>query len=229
MRHIVFDTETTGLNALGGDRVIEIGAIELKNYLPTGKTFHKYINPDNKVITADAEAVHGITSEFLKDKPFFEEIAKEFLEFIEDANLIAHNSSFDAGFINMELKKAGFEQIPNDRFINTLEIARRKFPGAKNNLDALCARFNIDNSKRTKHGALLDAELLAEVYLELVGGNQPGLNLDISLKNSSDEKIEFGSKKERPKRSFDISPSEAAAHEKLVSENPNCLWASLPD
>ncbi|WP_128290459.1 DNA polymerase III subunit epsilon [Afifella aestuarii] len=176
MREIVFDTETTGLDALKGDRLIEIGCVEIINRIATGRFYHAYINP-GCAISPDAVAVHGLTEEFLRDKPAFLECVGDFLEFVGDAPLVAHNASFDRGFINMELAKAGYSVIPDDRFVDTLMLARRRHPGGMNSLDALCARYGIDNSKRTKHGALLDAEILAEVYVELQGGRQALLAL----------------------------------------------------
>lgn len=177
LREIVFDTETTGLSPENGDRLVEIGAVELINHIPTGRTYHQYINPERSV-PEEVVAVHGLTEEFLKDYPVFAEVAAAFVEFVgEDGILVAHNASFDIKFINFELKKLGRAEYEWDRVVDTLEIARKKFPGAKNNLDALCKRFNIDNSHRTKHGALLDAELLADVYLELLGGAEPSMLL----------------------------------------------------
>jgi DNA polymerase-3 subunit epsilon len=177
MREIIFDTETTGLSPNKGDRVIEIGAIELINKFPTGEIYHQYINSDNFPIHPDAERIHGISEEFLKDKPVFAAIADDFLEFFSNAKLIAHNAKFDMGFVNAELKRIGKPAFPNDVVIDTLEIARRKHPMGPNSLDALCKRYGIDNSHREKHGALLDSELLAEVYIELLGGKQASLEL----------------------------------------------------
>ena len=177
MREIVLDTETTGLNPKSGDRIVEIGCLELVNHVPTGETFHVYLNPERDM-PAEAERVHGLTPEFLADKPLFAEIAEQLLAFIADAPLVAHNATFDLGFINAELERLGQTLIPAHRTIDTVEIARRKFPGAQASLDALCRRFQIDTTHRTKHGALLDAELLAHVYLELIGGREPGLILD---------------------------------------------------
>lgn len=177
MREIILDTETTGLNPGAGDRVVEIGAVELFNHLPTGRTFHVYINPERDM-PSEAEAVHGLSSAFLGDKPTFDKIAAEFLEFIGDALLIIHNASFDIGFLNAELGYLKHAPIPPERVVDTLHLARQKHPGAGNSLDALCRRYGIDNSKRTKHGALLDSELLAEVYLELIGGRQTALSLE---------------------------------------------------
>ncbi|RMF09710.1 MAG: DNA polymerase III subunit epsilon, partial [Alphaproteobacteria bacterium] len=174
MREIVFDTETTGLDPAQGDRLVEIGCVELYNLVPTGKTFHVYINPERDMPQAAYE-VHGLSEAFLRDHPVFAEVAADFLDFIGDATLVAHNAEFDMKFINAELTRLGFPPIGNDRVIDTLAIARRNFPGSPATLDALCKRFGIDNSARTKHGALLDAELLADVYLELRGGRQVGL------------------------------------------------------
>jgi len=179
MREIVFDTETTGLEPLNGDRLVEIGCIEIVNRFPTGKTFHRYINPERDVPAA-AFAVHGLSVEFLSKHSRFAEVVEDFLEFIGDAPLIAHNASFDLGFINAELDRVGKSAVGRDRLIDTLMLARRRFPGGQNNLDTLCSRLGIDNSRRTKHGALLDAELLAEVYLELMGARQTTLGLSQS-------------------------------------------------
>ncbi len=179
MREIVFDTETTGLEPLNGDRLVEIGCIEVVNHFPTGKTFHRYINPERDVPMA-AFAVHGLSAEFLSQHSRFADVVDEFLEFVGDAPLIAHNASFDLGFINAELERAGKASLGRDRLIDTLMLARRRFPGGQNSLDNLCGRFGIDNSHRTKHGALLDAELLAEVYLELIGARQTTLGLSQS-------------------------------------------------
>jgi DNA polymerase-3 subunit epsilon len=176
MREIVLDTETTGLDPYQGHRLIEIGCIELINRIPSGQTFHRYINP-GRDIGADAVAVHGLSSEFLRDKPDFAEIADELIDFIGAAPLVAHNAAFDLGFINAELERVGKLTITRDRLVDTLLLARRKHPAGPNRLDDLCARYGIDNSRRVKHGALLDAELLAEVYLELIGGRQAQLIL----------------------------------------------------
>jgi DNA polymerase-3 subunit epsilon len=176
MREIVLDTETTGFKPEEGHRIVEIGAVELENHLPTGRTFHQYLNPDRAMPT-EAFEVHGLGDDFLRDKPRFAEVARAFLDFIGEARLVIHNASFDMAFLNAELRAAGHGTLPDARAIDTLLIARTKFPGAPASLDALCRRFNVDNSNRVKHGALLDCELLAEVYLELVGGRQPDLML----------------------------------------------------
>jgi DNA polymerase-3 subunit epsilon len=176
MREIVFDTETTGLDPSTGDRLVEIGCIELLNRFPTGNTFHRYINPERDMPEA-AFKVHGLSVEFLSDKPLFVHIVEELVEFLGDAPLVAHNAMFDLGFLNAELKRAGKEIVARERLVDTLMLARRKHPGASNKLDDLCLRYKVDNSKRTKHGALLDAELLAEVYIEMTGARQATLGL----------------------------------------------------
>lgn len=178
MREIVLDTETTGISPTKGHRLIEIGCVELENHVPTGKVYHEYINPQRDV-EKGAFDVHGLSTEFLSDKPLFGELAAGFLEFIGDTPLIIHNAPFDMGFLNAELTRLNHPDLPKelsmDQAIDTLKMARQKYPGAQNSLDALCRRFGVDNSGREKHGALLDSELLAEVYLELIGGRQPGL------------------------------------------------------
>jgi DNA polymerase III subunit epsilon len=176
MREIVLDTETTGLDPATGDRIVEIACVEIVNTVPTGETFHVYIDPQRDM-PEEAFRVHGLSSEFLTGKPLFEHVAEDFLAFIGDAPLVIHNAEFDMRFINAELRRCNREPIPMDRIIDTLGLARRKHPGSPNSLDALCARYRIDNSRRTKHGALLDSELLAEVYVELVGGRQAALVL----------------------------------------------------
>ena len=176
MREIIFDTETTGLdNKL--DRVIEIGGVELENHFPTGKTLHLYINPGDRKVHPDALAVHGITDESLKDKPPFADVAQQILDFFSGARWVAHNATFDMGFINAELDRLGLPPIAQERVTDTLALARRKHPMGPNSLDALCRRYGIDNSHRTRHGALLDSELLAEVYIEMIGGRQAALGL----------------------------------------------------
>ncbi|MEK9725249.1 MAG: DNA polymerase III subunit epsilon, partial [Rhodospirillaceae bacterium] len=176
MREIVLDTETTGLDPKSGHRIVEIGCIEIVNQVPTGETFHQYVNPERDMPDG-AFQVHGLSEEFLSDKPVFAKIAADFLAFVGDSNLVIHNAAFDMGFINAELEATGREPLAMERAIDTVSMARRKFPGAPASLDALCKRFQIDNSNRQLHGALLDAGLLAEVYLELIGGRQRGLGL----------------------------------------------------
>lgn len=176
MRQIVLDTETTGTDHAAGDRIVEIGCVELLNYIPTGRTYHVYVNPTRSV-SQGAFAVHGLSDGFLADKPPFRAIADDFAAFLGDAQLVIHNAAFDIGFLNAEFARTGRPGLHMDRVIDTLTLARRRHPGAPNNLDALCARYGIDNSRRTKHGALLDAEILAEVFIELMGGKQADLGL----------------------------------------------------
>lgn len=177
-REIVLDTETTGLDAKNGDRLVEIGCIELLNRIPTGREYHVFINPGDRQVHPEAEAIHGITNAFLADKPVFRDLYRDFLDFIgDDGQLVIHNAPFDMGFINMELAREKYPPITPDRVIDTLALARRKHPAGPNTLDALCRRYRIDNSKRTKHGALMDSELLASVYVELLGERQAVLGL----------------------------------------------------
>jgi DNA polymerase-3 subunit epsilon len=180
MREIIFDTETTGLSPAGGDRMVEIGCVEMFNRVETGRSFHSYFNP-GRPMPSEAEAVHGLSERFLSDKPNFHERCEELLEFIGDSPMVAHNAGFDFGFINHELGQCGRPLVCTSRMIDTLTIARQKFPGAKHSLDALCTRFGVDRSQRIKHGALLDAQLLAQVYVELTGGRQIGLTLVAEL------------------------------------------------
>jgi len=194
MREIVLDTETTGLDPLRGDRLVEVGCVELFNRMPTGQTFHRYMNPEREM-SAEAFAVHGLSTQFLADKPFFHEVVEEFLEFIGDAPLVIHNASFDVSFINAELDRIKRPPIPRERLIDTLLLARRKHPGVSNRLDDLCSRYAIDNSHRTKHGALLDAELLAEVYVDLIGARQSAL-----LLAAESREIRVGASGEMPRR-----------------------------
>lgn len=231
LREIVFDTETTGLSPENGDKLVEIGAVELINHIPTGKTYHQYINPERNV-PEEVVAVHGLTEDFLKNYPVFADIAQDFVDFVgDDGLLVAHNASFDIKFINYELRKIGKKEYSWDKVVDTLEIARQKFPGSKNNLDALCKRFNIDNSHRTKHGALLDAELLADVYLELLGGAEPSMlqNSDImnSAKTMENIKSFTPERKMRELRVFNITPEEETEHnEFLKNKLKNALWLS---
>jgi len=227
MREIVLDTETTGFEPSEGDRIVEIGAVELFNHLPTGRTYHQYINPERNMPEA-AFNVHGLSEEFLLDKPIFKNIAQEFIDFIADSKLVIHNASFDMKFLNAELGWVNRPALPNDQTIDTLAIARRKFPGSPASLDALCRRFGIDNSSRTLHGALLDSEILAEVYLELVGGRQPDLVLSgPEVKTSTD-----GSQSPdwrpapRPKTlASRLSDKEKAAHETFIAAlGSDALW-----
>ena len=227
IREIVFDTETTGFDPLTGDRLVEIGAVELINHVPTGRTYHQYINPDRDV-PEEVVKVHGLTNEFLKDYPLFEKVAREWVDFIgDDGILVAHNATFDMKFINYELKRLGFEEYQWDRGIDSLEIAKSKFPGQRNNLDVLCKRFGIDNSARTFHGALLDAQLLAEVYLELLGGAEPTMDLSSSVKTKDDKSSESIEVKRvfREARKFLFSEEENLAHREFLEKNiKNPIW-----
>jgi DNA polymerase-3 subunit epsilon len=225
MREIVFDTETTGLDPYKGDRLVEIGCIELVNRFPTGQTFHRYLNPERDM-PAEAFAVHGLSYDFLKSKPLFAAIVAELLVFIGDAPLIAHNASFDLGFLNAELERVKQAAIPRDRLIDTLLLARRKYPGGSNRLDDLCNRFGIDNSRRTKHGALLDAELLAEVYLELIGARQAQLGLvAASVPPIAVTNVMVAPKARPAPLRPRLSESERAAHRALVAElGPKAIW-----
>ncbi len=229
MREIVMDTETTGLDPRDGHRVVEIGAIELVNLLPTGRSYHQYINPE-RPMPKEAEQVHGLNDAFLADKPTFARIAPAFLEFIGEATLVIHNASFDMAMLNAELARLEQPRLPMSRAVDTLEIARKRFPGAQASLDALCRRFGVDNSGREKHGALLDSELLAEVYLELMGGRQQGLSLDPAAGRAAapDPSAPGGERpaKPRPRPLFPrITPAERAAHEAFVAElGETALW-----
>jgi DNA polymerase III subunit epsilon len=225
MREIVFDTETTGLDPYQGHRLIEIGCIELVNRFPTGQTFHRYLNPERDV-PAEAFAIHGLSHDFLKSKPVFADVVTDFLVFVGDAPLIAHNAAFDLGFINAELERVKQPGIPRDRLIDTLLLARRKYPGGSNRLDDLCGRFGIDNSRRTKHGALLDAELLAEIYLELIGARQAQLGLVTATASPVVVRSAIVAVRERPvpllQRLTDI---ERSAHRALVAElGEKAIW-----
>ncbi len=222
MREIVLDTETTGLDPNSGHRVVEIGCIELINHVKTGNYFHSYLNPEREM-PKEAEQIHGISTEFLKDKPLFRIVAGSFLEFIADSPLVIHNAAFDLKFLNAELDTLGLSLIPSERAIDTVFIARQKFPGQPANLDALCRRFSIDISARTKHGALLDAELLAEVYLELRGGRQSSLGLAATAENSASD-ITFSGHTDIPHRQFPPSLEEQAAHETMLEKIKNPLW-----
>ena len=227
-REIILDTETTGFKPEEGHRVVEIGAIELVNHLPTGRTFHVYINPERDM-PKDAEAVHGLSTAFLKDKPLFAAIVEDFLAFIDQAPLVIHNASFDMAFLNAELSFLQRESIPPERVVDTLQIARQKHPMGPNSLDALCKRYGIDNSKRTKHGALLDSELLAEVYLELIGGRQRALGLPTAGQRGLNGQGAANRLSARPvPLPARISEEEREAHKAMVKTlGPNALWASM--
>lgn len=225
MREIIFDTETTGLDPRNGDRLVEIGCVEMVNRVTTGATFHCYLNPDRDMPAA-AEAVHGLSSAFLADKPRFHEKAAEFLEFIGDSMLVAHNASFDFGFINAELEACGLEPISKARMIDTVALAKVRHPGAKLSLDALCTRYGIDRSHRTLHGALLDAELLAQVYVELTGGRQIGLELAGSRQESIVAPVAMPVRERvfRPARPHAASEAELAAHAAFLESVKSPLW-----
>lgn len=225
-REIVFDTETTGFDYAKGDRLVEIGAVELINHMPTGVIYHQYINPERDV-PEEVVKVHGLTYDYLKDFPTFEKIAQEWLDFVGDATLVAHNASFDINFVNYELKQIGLPEYDWSRVVDTLEIARALFPGARCSLDALCKRFEVDNSSRTFHGALLDAQLLSEVYLELLGGKEPSLLLDAKNKKTSNSVENFSvmEKKVRPARTFVLSEEEISVHNQFLADKiKNAVW-----
>ncbi len=227
MREITFDTETTGMDPNSGHRIVEIGCVELIDKTPTGNSFHAYINPQRDVPKA-ATDVHGLTDAFLKDKPVFSDIAKDFVKFIGRDKLVIHNASFDLKFINYELTQVKIPTIEYERAIDTLAMARVKFPGAKVNLDALCKRFSIDLSRREKHGALLDAELLADVYIELLGGRQTMLLQENRPEEpvSSGKKVVFfdKNKKIRVPRRFEIPAEDLENHEKFLKKIKDPLW-----
>ena len=225
MREIVLDTETTGFEPDQGDRIVEIGAVELYNHMPTGRTFHQYINPE-RPMPQSAFEVHGLGDDFLRDKPVFALIAQEFLDFVQDAKLVIHNAAFDMKFLNAELGWLKMPQLPWEQAIDTLAIARKKFPGSPASLDALCRRFAIDNGARTLHGALLDSEILAEVYLELIGGRQPDLVLAGSQDTSRDQK-QGGSENWRPgPRPTALPPR--LSHQAFVDKmGEGALWKKL--
>ena len=228
MREIVLDTETTGLDAKEGDRIVEIGCIEIIDQRVTGRSYHQYINPERAMPTAAFE-VHGLGDEFLGDKPVFTEIAAEFIEFLGDANLVIHNAKFDMEFLNCELQKAGRQEIEMDRAIDTVELYRKKHPGQRASLDAICRHFRIDSSRRVKHGALLDAELLAEVYLELTGGRQKDMLTGVfSAASGKGNDAEDGEWRPEPRQKplpSRLTDSERKAHEMFVgSMGPDALW-----
>ena len=228
MREIILDTETTGLDPSQGHRIVEIGAVELINHIPTGRTFHIYVNPE-RAVPSDAEAVHGLSAAFLRDKPVFNAIADEFIAFIGDAGLVIHNASFDVGFLNTELGYAGRPPIPPERVTDTLYLARNKHPMGPNSLDALCKRYGIDNSKRTKHGALLDSELLSEVYLELIGGRQTVFSMPImsSPRLSAFNAMPIPAMRPRP-LSPRLTEAERAAHGSFIDGlGSTALWRSM--
>src|SRR5688572_9765944 len=227
MREIIFDTETTGLNPAGGDRMVEIGCIELVNRVETGRAFHAYFNPE-RPMPSEAEAVHGLSDVFLSDKPSFADKAEELLEFIADSPLVAHNAGFDFGFLNHELGRCARDPICLSRMVDTLVIARSRHPGAKHSLDALCTRFGVDRSQRVKHGALLDAQLLAQVYVELTGGRQIGLTL-VAETADNETGSEAGAQSPaarivRPPRPHAPSDEERERHRGFIARLASPLW-----
>ncbi len=230
MREIIFDTETTGFDPLTGDRMVEIGCIELVNRVPTGETYHCYFNPQ-RPMPAAAQAVHGLSDAFLSDKPLFAARVEELLEFLSDSMLVAHNARFDFGFLNHELKLCARPEISYDRMIDTVAMARAAHPGAKHSLDALCTRYGIDRSHRIKHGALLDAELLAQVYIELTGGRQIGLGLaDLEEDDAAGGlagvgTFDPGQRLMRAPRLFSPSEAELERHRAFVAELADPIWA----
>jgi len=228
MREIVFDTETTGLNPGGGDRMVEIGCIEIINRVETGRHFHCYFNPEREM-PLEAEAVHGLSTIFLSDKPRFWERADELLDFIEDSPLVAHNASFDFGFLNYELENCGRTSVSLHRMVDTLSLARAKHPGAKHSLDALCVRFGVDRSHRVKHGALLDAQLLAQVYVELTGGRQIGLGLvgETATLAVQPNAGMVTTREPRPPRPHAALAEELERHRAFITKLVNPLWERL--
>lgn len=231
MREIVLDTETTGFEPDQGDRIVEIGAVELFNHLPTGRTYHQYINPERAMPEA-AFKVHGLGDEFLRDKPVFKLIGQDFVDFVGDSKMVIHNASFDMKFLNFELTRMGKSALPWEQAIDTLAMAKRKFPGSPASLDALCRRFGVDNSRREKHGALLDSEILAEVYLELIGGRQPDLVLapiaqsrtGRDTTNGSGAPVWRPSPRPTPLPSR-LTPAEQDAHDAFVAKlGATALW-----
>ncbi len=227
MREIVLDTETTGFDPQTGDRIVEIGAVELFNHVPTGKTYHQYINPE-RAMPQEAFEVHGLGDDFLSDKPLFAAIVDDFLAFVKGAKLVIHNASFDMKFLNAEIGWAKRSLLPNDCAIDTLEIARRRFPGSPASLDALCRRFGIDNSARTLHGALLDSEILAEVYLELIGGKQPDFALATpgSRTQSGPSQQDWRPQPRPAPLPARITDAEKAAHAAFVEKlGDGALWS----
>jgi DNA polymerase-3 subunit epsilon len=220
VREIVLDTETTGLDPSAGHRIVEIGCIELNNHVPTGRTFHRYVNPERTMPT-DAFEVHGLSDDFLGRQQVFAGVVDELIAFIGDAPLVIHNAKFDIGFLNAELVRIDRQPIDESRAVDTVALARRKFPGAPASLDALCRRFNVDNSSRTKHGALLDAELLAEVYLELIGGREPALGLVAALPIAVSAPVE---RIARPARIHAPTDAEMTLHAAFIAKLKEPIW-----
>ena len=232
MREIIFDTETTGLNPLTGDRMVEIGCVELINRVETGRTFHAYFNP-KRSMPVEAQAVHGLSDAFLSDKPCFDELCEDLLEFFGDSPLVAHNASFDFGFLNHELNLCGRPLVCMTRMVDTLVLARQRHPGAKHSLDALCTRFGVDRSLRVKHGALIDAQLLAQVYIELTGGRQIGFSLaaaEVEQEVATAARLAAAAPialKVRPPRPHSASEEELQRHAAFVAALVNPIWHRL--
>ena len=227
MREVVFDTETTGLNAASGDRLVEIGCVELVNRVETGRTYHAYFNPERSM-PPEAQAVHGLSEAFLADKPLFGDLVEDLLDFLDDSPLVAHNASFDFAFLNEELSRINRPDIAPARMIDTLALSRTKFPGAKHSLDALCTRFGIDRSHRIKHGALLDAQLLAQVYIELTGGRQIGLGLadaPLAAAPADAGRALTAPRVARPARPHAATPEELERHQAFLTKISDPLWA----
>lgn len=222
MREIVLDTETTGLDPASGDRIVEIGCIELMDHMPTGETYHQYVNPERD-IPAESFRIHGLSEEFLGDYPIFSGIVDKFLDFIGDDTLVIHNAAFDIKFVNAELERLGFTPIPLSRAVDTVQIARRRFPGAGASLDDLCRRFGVDNTSRTLHGALLDADLLADVYIDLIGAREPGLDL-AARGSTAGFVVKHGDKPLRPPRPHVLRPEEKEAHDAFLSQITDPIW-----
>lgn len=220
LREIVLDTETTGLDPDRGHRIVEVAALELVDHLPTGRTFHSYVHPQRDM-PEEAFRVHGLSAQFLRDFPVFAEVLNPLLEFLEDSRLVIHNAAFDIRFLSAEFGRQGYEPLPMSRAIDTLQLAQRRFPGAQNSLDALCRRFAIDNSTRTLHGALLDCELLAEVYLHLIGGRQIVLGLDRPGARRAGPTV---ARTVRPPRPHAPSAEEEAAHAAFVTKLDQAIW-----
>ncbi len=222
-RELVLDTETTGLEFSGGHRIIELACVELVNFIPTGATWHWYFNPERDVPKA-ATDVHGLTAEFLADKPPFARVADEIRKVLDGARLVIHNAAFDIGFLNYEFGRLGLPPLPAEQVVDTLALARRKHPGSPNTLDALCRRYGVNNAARTKHGALLDSELLAEVYVRLIGAEQAGLDFAVQSAAAAVESADVAQARPKPIASR-LSPEEEAAHQAFVSSlGANALW-----
>ncbi len=221
MRHIILDTETTGFDPLQGHRIVEIGCVEMVGHIATGKTYQCYLNPEREV-PVEAQKVHGLTDEFLADKPLFSQCVEAFLDFIGDDPLVIHNAPFDMAFLNAELQRIGFPPLAKNRAIDTVILARKMFPGAPASLDALCKRFKVDASNRQLHGALLDSRLLADVFVELTGGKQTGLNIEFGAKTKTEKTAIKATTREE--RTFPLSAEELAAHDAAIAGIKGHIW-----